>query len=519
MRTKVFVLLTALMIFVAGTLEADEVSWEAICGEKEINTVLAFSGGMVLFAGCGSGDIMKSSDGGESWQRAVSLRGGSRMINDLEIDIEYPDVLYAATDDGLYRLSSLGKHRERIFSGREGMEKKCISVSASRGRIFSGTARGLFVSNDKGKSWGKINTGSGEDPVLDIVTNGEEVFFVSPGGVFRSVDRGCSWSRVFVRSRSGNREEETLGEGGDDEDICAFGACSVRIDPNIPGCAYFSCSEGIYKSMDHGDSWTGVTGHGLLDGVVKALEVSADSRLFALTGTGIFVFEAGHWSEFSVGLPSGKLNCIYAAKDNGYIYAASKDRLFCGKPAKKYGGSVLLEGYLEEEPDIRDVQKAAIKYAEVSQEKISSWRDLAAKKALLPKLAVGIDSNSTDLWHWESGSSSRPEDDCLRRGRGSIDWDISLTWDLGDLIWNEAQTSIDVRSRLMVELREDILDQVNKLYFERLRAKSELDGLSIDERKKRFDKQLRIEELTASLDSLTCGYYSEQLKIMASRDR
>ena len=64
----------------------------------------------------------------------------------------------------------------------------------------------------------------------------------------------------------------------------------------------------------------------------------------------------------------------------------------------------------------------------------------------------------------------------------------------------------------MVELRDDILDQVNKLYFERLRVKSELDNLALEDRSKVFDKQLKLQELTASLDSLTSGYYSEQLR-------
>jgi hypothetical protein len=83
--------------------------------------------------------------------------------------------------------------------------------------------------------------------------------------------------------------------------------------------------------------------------------------------------------------------------------------------------------------------------------------------------------------------------------------------------WNEAQTSIDVRSKLMVELRDDILDEVNKLYFERLRVKSELDNLPVEDRNKRFDKELKLEELTASLDSLTAGYFSEQSRMIMSK--
>lgn len=88
------------------------------------------------------------------------------------------------------------------------------------------------------------------------------------------------------------------------------------------------------------------------------------------------------------------------------------------------------------------------------------------------------DGYSGSGWRWESGSTTKSEDDMLRKGRDNIDWGVTLSWNLGELIWNDDQTSIDVRSRLMVELRDDILDEITKLYFERLRVKMELDNPS-----------------------------------------
>ncbi len=64
----------------------------------------------------------------------------------------------------------------------------------------------------------------------------------------------------------------------------------------------------------------------------------------------------------------------------------------------------------------------------------------------------------------------------------------------------------------MVQLRDDILDEVTKLYFERLRVKMEIDGMAIEDRKKRSSKLLRLEELTASIDALTGGYFSREIK-------
>jgi hypothetical protein len=67
-------------------------------------------------------------------------------------------------------------------------------------------------------------------------------------------------------------------------------------------------------------------------------------------------------------------------------------------------------------------------------------------------------------------------------------------------------------SPLKAQLRGDILDEVNKLYFERIRVRMELDNVVIGERKKIFDKELRLQELTAQLDGLTGGYFSSQIK-------
>ena len=103
----------------------------------------------------------------------------------------------------------------------------------------------------------------------------------------------------------------------------------------------------------------------------------------------------------------------------------------------------------EGEPSISDVQEAAIKYAEVHPDKIKEWRDAARKKALLPNVSVGLDRYVTDYWHWDSGTNP----DTLQKGKDAVSWDVTMTWDMGELIWNNDQTSIDTRSKLMEQLR------------------------------------------------------------------
>jgi len=123
---------------------------------------------------------------------------------------------------------------------------------------------------------------------------------------------------------------------------------------------------------------------------------------------------------------------------------------------------------------------------------------------------LGFNKDTSELWHWEGGSTTREYDDILRRGKNVYEWDVNMRWDLGDLIWNDAQASIDTRSRLLVQLRSDILDEVTKLYFEYVRVRLEMDSLTLMDKKKLAQKEVRLQEIAAQLDGLTDGFFSRR---------
>ncbi len=160
--------------------------------------------------------------------------------------------------------------------------------------------------------------------------------------------------------------------------------------------------------------------------------------------------------------------------------------------------------HFQNEPSIEETQEAAIQYAEVQPEKIASWRKKAAVQALFPQVSLDYDKTIYGSVSASSGTSIF--------ATGPNDWGITLKWDLGDVVWNPSQTSIDVRSRLMVKLRNDILEDVNKLYFERRKIQLELLLNPPQNSTERLEKELRIEELTGGIDGLTGGYFSWSLK-------
>ena len=424
--------------------------------------------------------------------------------------------IYAATDQGLFASSNAGLNWKRVFNGAKQAQNICTGLAVKGETVILGTNSGLYISKDSGRSWEKETGVLGRSRILNVevcsVNKDLNFYAASINGVFRK-QNGGGWENIYVQ---GDKAVDPVDDEQTvvlDEVVRYSGVRYIKCDPIQEGLLYLATDKGIYKSADDGNSWSGLAEYGLLDRNVKTLSLSGSSKLFAVTDSGIFAFNDGRWLEQTSSLSAGIINTLAISEQGGLFIGAGKGIFRSAVSSQAVFYETKISGYSADEPKVRQVQEVAIAYAEVSPEKIKKWRKQAAKKAFLPTVSVGVDRNSSDLWHWETGSTAVGQvgDDSLRRGRDNIDWDVRLSWDLGKVIWNDDQTAIDVRSKLMVELRDDILDQVNKLYFERLRVKMELAGLNIEETKKRNEKELKLQELTASLDALTGGYFSRQL--------
>lgn len=507
-----------LVLNLATGVFASDLAWEDIGrGNLNLKTVLVETDDpQIIYIGSRDG-IFKSDDGGGSWRSVFSAKGTNRGVNLLLFAFGDKNSLYAATGNGLYQSLNRGRNWNRLFKGKNYFENECTALAILPSSLYVGTKAGLFVSQDNGRSWHKESGIVGNSHILNISYNFSEpdyIYIASLNGVFKTSDAGKNWERIFIASptENGNETEETI----DDQDE-AERFSNIRYiitDPRNLNQVYLATSCGVYKSIDGGLRWELLSDYGLLDKEVKFLLISSDSILYAATDRAIFRYEESRWYELSLGLVAQNIRFLDLDKQNN-LYAACDKGLFKSDVVSYNNSSKdnIISLCYKDEPEISDVQQAAIKYAEVEPEKIARWRKRASKKAFLPKVSVGVDRDTTDLWHWDSaGSTTKVYDDVLMRGKDAIGWDVTLSWELGDLIWSEAQTSIDVRSRLMVQLRDDVLDEVTKLYFERIRVKMELDNLGIEDRKKRFEKELKIQELTAQLDGLTGGYFSSQIK-------
>lgn len=524
---KKYALVSAAVLFIFASwiaVFANDIIWDDIGrGSLNLRTVLVNPDNpQIIYIGS-TNAVLKSEDGGGSWRTILSVRGGNRAVNHLLFDFSNRNSLYAATGNGLFFSSDQGKNWRRIFKGKNYLENECVTLAVLPSTVYLGTKGGLLVSKDKGRSWSKETGKLGNSQILAIAYNLKEpnsIYIACVDGVFMTMDSGQSWERIFIAHpvEDGKDIEEAIEDQEEGERYSNIRY--IATDPNNLNYLYLATSSGIYRSQERGKTWGLMSDYGLPDREVKFLLVSPESVIYAIAKTGIFRHEQQRWHELSLGLVARDINSLYLDRQ-GRLYAACDNGLFrtSEESRSNNGKTDAIDLYLKDEPQINKVQQAAIKYAEVEPQKIMRWRKQAAKRAWLPKVTIDMDRDidrtiSNSIWG-TSGTNSSPgkyfvgPDDETRYNNKN--WGVCLTWELGDLIFSDDQTNIDVRSRLMVQLRDDILDEVTKLYFERIRVKMEMDNLTIEDRKKRFEKELKLRELTASLDALTGGYFSNQL--------
>jgi len=513
--------LFVLMIFtlpVIASLANEELLWRnsdngiievvvtAVCVIKESSNIVYAGGGRSVY---------KSIDSGNNWVRVFMLKGGREGVNFISYDPKDFSKIFVAASDGLYISQDDGNTWHRSFKGMDDLQRhiNCIGISPDSEMILIGTKRGLFKSCDKAKSW------SAEEAFINRQINSiaiadDYLYVCAIDGVYYTKRDYVSWDRIYVvKTYNEKRADQCNNSSNDNQDEHSELNYLVIDDKRV----YLATDFGLYASLLGSRDWQMVTCEGLLTRQVESI-LAISAKIFVVTKKGVFEYNkrADIWRSCSSGLTTLRINMIDASSAHGLIYAVTDRGLFSAEldNITTCMGTDTKEEYsnmYDKEPDILKIQQVTINYAEVYPDKIKWMRRSAKNKALLPKVSFGMDGGMGRTISIDRGSTTTPDFYIEGPIDRSFGWDIDLSWDLGELIWNHDQANIDVRSRLMVQLRNDVLDEVTKLYFERRRLQIELLRDPPDDNKRAF-KQLRLDELTANIDGLTGGYLSEHLQ-------
>ncbi len=89
---------------------------------------------------------------------------------------------------------------------------------------------------------------------------------------------------------------------------------------------------------------------------------------------------------------------------------------------------------------------------------------------------------------------------------------IHAEWDLSGIVFNSDQIRVVSTMNSAVKTRDSLLKAVTKAYFARRKLQIDATLNPPSDVAKKLDQDLKIQELTATLDALTGGWFSEQLK-------
>ncbi len=473
-------------------------------------TVIAFSqmDSDALFVGTEDGLFAKDVKGHVSFRRVRGMPHENCRVNAIRPGVLQPEVL-AATDRGLFAVNVYSLKARCLFSRSDSDERACFDVvRLADGALIVTTRAGVFSQQPAEAEWVRLPVPFDESLPARLLGVGSVVYAASQDGVYRyaaaqdggyrSAVRGRSWEKVFDAASPAYESDASSAE---DEDASEDKRTIVVIAglEGEPERLCLATTFGIFHSQDAGRTWRTLPLSGLDYASVRDIIIHPVlQELLCLTRSGLYVWKGEDWVQLAPVFEGRSMtgfgtDVVYASRTGIYVFDPLMRTGIAGMAAADIRAAAF-----RNEPTIEEVQRMAIEYAEVSNEKIRDWRRRASIRAFLPDFSMGYDKT---VYGSSSGSFAV----------GPRDWGVSLEWELGDLIYNEHQTSIDTRSKLMVQLRNDILAEVTRLYFERRRLQVErtMGGW---EGKEHFEKELRLQELAALINRLTGGGFENVLK-------
>jgi uncharacterized protein (TIGR03437 family) len=271
----------------------------------------------------GENTVVKSVDGGESWEPSGSgITGHYLSINQITISPNNPAVLYVASNTGLFKSMNAGG--SWAPAGVTPAYIGSLLIDPLDTSVLYDVS-GPRKSTDGGVSWTSIRVGIPADVyVLSMAINpsNPEILYAGTNraGVYKSTNGGLSWtpahfglpaspSQSIVAMAVDHAAPEVVyaGTGTSDDWRRGWGA-------------------GVFKSTNGGASWIPVN-TGFAESAVSLLQVDyGDSRrVYAGTRNGVLrtTDSGANWTSANAGFPSTSVGTIA-------IPVARPDRIYAG---------------------------------------------------------------------------------------------------------------------------------------------------------------------------------------------
>lgn len=477
-----------------------------------------------------SGWIAVGDASGVTWSRGDRTeRADLPSVNDLAFDRE--NVLWIATERGLYRWALQGRPELRSLRGGERADL-VHRIEIVAGSLLLATEAGAYWSSE-GRLFQALTVAGPGSPVTRVALRSaaRQGEHTQPGGLPRARPVEA-WlygaGRLFVvrgivretglRVLDGRQVELPRPT---DERL----PMDLTLDPE--GRRLFLVYEDLvaWRALESGaDSSTGVSWQIARPTMPPGARIQrigwAAGRLWLATDRGLLEAPSLEGPFHRAASPLGTSLCLdlmgfevsraVALCDSGLfaLRAASGREASLGSASRSAPAS----DPLPPDPPVAEIRRRALARAGLHAERAEGlWRGLR-NRAFWPELSLGFRVDADRDWTRDADQSFVSGDTrfLLDRGRGrglDLEGTVGLEWDLGGIAYPDRSVELSRELRLVVSLRDDVVDEIHQLYFERqsIRERLETDAAILDPNE-RARLLLRAGELEAGLDAWTGGW-------------
>jgi hypothetical protein len=478
-----------------------------------------------------------SADDPVGWRRAARVAG----VSDLHFD--GLGALWIASLTGLWRLDAGGRLEDRS-PGPGDAARRILRVSSSGGLHVAAGAGGAFVSSD-GLAWRRLRDGLPSGAIQAVAVGESTTSGGGPGWELWLLAERELWHLAIAadgmqfgqarRVRIPGRPLDALPADlaldlAGSEVVVVYPRALARTLPGRVGAPRWEIDYPVWPAgaaavriiAGSGSTLWLATDRGLLHAQAFAGPwVRAGSPLGSMSVAGI-VHSGGAGS----GLSSGGF------EQTGAVLAVGSGGLYRGRPEfaaqdsrpARSGASAGLGATRDAallrthppEPGLARIQAQALRHVGLAPEYFRGLRAGLGGRGWWPVLVLragaGFDRDREDGLDqsFTYGELHDLRDHSEDRSEG-FDASISLAWDLGDIAYPPDATELSREARQVIGLRDNVLDELTQLYFDRRRALLALDAQPDKRSTEAVALRLRAEELAAGLDAWTGGWFSRGL--------